>query len=1011
MLWNVFISCEKILLMKKLLFLFVLALISFSFYGQQITQFRQLNGHYDYTAIGNTLNTQENNSPSCTILSQSSATLTLNSGQTLVSAMLYWSGSATGDFEVKLNGFDVLAERTFSVVNNGLPFFAAYADVTSIVEAQGNGTYTFSDMDIMGILSDYCNFGINYGGWSIIVVFEDPSLLLNQVSLFDGLESVSSANNTLNITLTNIEAVSDQLSKIGFLAWEGDQQIAVGESLFINNIMTSNLPLNPPNNAFNSTNSYTNSNQLYNMDLDYYDLQGIVSPGDTQIDIELTSQQDLIMVNNIITVVNSELPDGTVVIDGVVVSPQIDELEVTYTVSNVNSTNVLPANTSISFYADNTLLAEDFTIQDLQIGETVTEEITIAIPLGTPSNFSLRAVIDGNGEIPETNESNNEFEFPISLSVIANPAPDLSLCDIDNNGFEVFDITVNDLIIIGSQNPAEFQLTYHLSQADALIGVNAITNPTNYVAFAPSETIFARLEELGTGNFDTTSFNLTINPTPPDLGPFEMMLCDDDLQGSTLTDEISTFDLTSMHNEITNGDPALAVEWFFSYADEAADIPIPNPSAFQNINTPQTVIGRVTSALACKTLVTLTLIVLPNPSPNMNPTPLEVCDDNNDGVASFDLTQKNMEIGNGEQDISITYHETELDAQMGVFPVSNPYENIVPNAQIIYARVTNLVPPNALPCYIIVELQLIVVEIPSISQPDNLFINEGDGDGFAFFDLTVNEAVMLDGLDPQDYNVSYYQTQSDLQNGFAIVTPFNYLNNTNPQEIFVLVENINTDCSVETSFMISTDELAPDADGDGIANEDEDLNNNGDLNDDDTDGDGIPNYLDSDDDGDTVETIDETTGIGAGVSPGYVYIDTDGDNIENYLDNDDDGDGTLTIDEDYNNNGNPIDDDTNANSIPDFLDEEVFLSVNSFAFENLRIYPNPTSEKFTVQSSKLVSETAISVYDIQGKLLLSEKMLPQNGSFTIDVSSFENGVYFVKISSEGNSVVKKLLKI
>src|SRR5690606_4838279 len=309
-------------------------------------------------------------------------------------AMLYWSGSATGDFDVKLNGFDISAERTFSHVFNGLPYFAAYADVTSIVENEGNGSYTFSDMDISAQIPMYC--GTNYGGWSIVVVYEDPALLLNQVAIFDGLESVSTTNNTLDITLTEINAISDQLSKIGFLAWEGEEYIAVNESLYINGNLMQNLPLNPPNNAFNSTNSYTNSNQLYNMDLDFYQLDGIVQAGDTEIDIQLTSQQDFIMVNNIITVVNSELPDGTVVIDGVVVSPQTDELEVTYTVSNVNSTNVLPANTSISFYADNTLLAEELTTQDLQIGESVTEEITIAIPMGTPSNFTLRAVIDGN---------------------------------------------------------------------------------------------------------------------------------------------------------------------------------------------------------------------------------------------------------------------------------------------------------------------------------------------------------------------------------------------------------------------------------------------------------------------------------------------------------------------------------------------------------------------------------------------------------------------------------------
>src|SRR5690606_2907029 len=133
----------------------------------------------------------------------------------------------------------------------------------------------------------------------------------------------------------------------------------------------------------------------------------------------------------------------------------------------------------------------------------------------------------------------------------------------------------NDAIILGIQNPAENVVTYYETLADALNGTNPIVTSSSYVS-AGNQTIFARIEEVATGDFDTTNFELYVNPTPPDLGPFEMVLCDDELQGSTPTDEISTFDFTSLHNEITNGDPSLTIAWFLSYVDEAADIPIPN---------------------------------------------------------------------------------------------------------------------------------------------------------------------------------------------------------------------------------------------------------------------------------------------------------------------------------------------------------------------------------------------------------------------------------------------------
>ncbi|HNW51807.1 MAG TPA: gliding motility-associated C-terminal domain-containing protein, partial [Prolixibacteraceae bacterium] len=103
-----------------------------------------------------------------------------------------------------------------------------------------------------------------------------------------------------------------------------------------------------------------------------------------------------------------------------------------------------------------------------------------------------------------------------------------------------------------------------------------------------------------------------------------------------------------------------------------------------------------------------------------------------------------------------------------------------------------------------------------------------------------------------------------------------------------------------------------DCDGDRILNGQELLDGF------DTDGDGIPNYLDTDDDGDGVLTIDEDVDHN-GTS---LNDDTDGDGRKNYLDNDDDGDEVLTINEDINQDGNLLDDDTDHDGIPNFLDDD-----------------------------------------------------------------------------------------
>lgn len=72
-----------------------------------------------------------------------------------------------------------------------------------------------------------------------------------------------------------------------------------------------------------------------------------------------------------------------------------------------------------------------------------------------------------------------------------------------------------------------------------------------------------------------------------------------------------------------------------------------------------------------------------------------------------------------------------------------------------------------------------------------------------------------------------------------------------------------------------------DHDSDGIPSFMEDLNNNGYLLDDDTDGDGIPNFLDSDDDGDGVLTRDEIIIHPDGT---LEFPDSNGNGIPDYLD-------------------------------------------------------------------------------------------------------------------------------
>jgi gliding motility-associated-like protein len=504
--------------MKKLLIL-ILVIFQQSF-AQNISLYNQFNGRYDFTFVGNTLNPAENSfqsSPS--IFTTSNASLTLNSGDVVESAYLYWAGCGTGDFDVKLNGTDITATRTFAnalVQGQTYNFFSAFADVTTQVQATGNGVYTLSDLDVSSFVNLHFQNRTNFAGWALIVVYKNPVLPLNQLNIYDGMQVVSVLQNFLDVPLNALNVIDNVDAKIGFLAWEGDSGLAVNETLRINGNIISNPPLNPANNAFNGTNSVTNSNQMYNMDLDIYNIQNNIGIGDTSALIQLTSGQDYVMVNAIVTKLNSQLPDARITFETPNLSCNNRVLEIEYTVTNTNSTADLLANTPITFYADGVVVGSAFTQNIIPIDGFETGIITLTIPATIPLQFTLMAqaddTVNGTGIYNEISEINNSFSLPIRLLVSPNfnQPEDVLSCNL---GFTraIFDFSFYENSI--AINPTDF-VTFYETETDANAEINQIGNTTNFEALTTPKTIWVRIENTD-GCFSITSFLLKSRNCPP----------------------------------------------------------------------------------------------------------------------------------------------------------------------------------------------------------------------------------------------------------------------------------------------------------------------------------------------------------------------------------------------------------------------------------------------------------------------------------------------------------------
>ncbi|WP_203292887.1 T9SS type B sorting domain-containing protein [Luteirhabdus pelagi] len=506
-------------------FLFTLILILASLLrvqGQEVTLLEQYNGTFDYVAFGNTLNIEENGSlVFCDILTESSAEFTLPPDQSIVAAYLYWAGSGPGDFEVELNDIPYAAERQFSfnfTTDGGTvyTYFAAFADVTDQVSATGSETYTLSELDLTDVIQSYCfsnnGNGTNFGGWTIVAIVEGDNLPNSQLSVFDGLEGVSSQNEEVTIVLDNLEVTQNLGATIGFLAWEGDSSIAVNETLRLNGDILSDPPLNPAINAFNGTNTFTGSDELYNMDIDYYSTGNSIEIGDTEAIIQLTSGRDVIMINNIVTILK-QLPDATIefeVTEGGTECGNRD-IELEYTVFNPNSSAALPAATPIAFYANSTLIGQAQTLADIPVDGSETNTISLTVPDEIPAEFTIRAVVDdtgnGAGIVEELNEDNNTFEIEFELFVFPDISElvDLEVCEIF--GTEQFDLTK---AIVNLDDT--FTIEFYLTEADAENQENEIENLEAFENTENPQTIWLRVDN---GNcFVITSFNIEVIDCP-----------------------------------------------------------------------------------------------------------------------------------------------------------------------------------------------------------------------------------------------------------------------------------------------------------------------------------------------------------------------------------------------------------------------------------------------------------------------------------------------------------------
>nr|WP_321243233.1 T9SS type A sorting domain-containing protein [uncultured Psychroserpens sp.] len=371
-----------------------------------------------------------------------------------------------------------------------------------------------------------------------------------------------------------------------------------------------------------------------------------------------------------------------------------------------------------------------------------------------------------------------------SAEVLCNEAPfvinqpsDYFVCDEDFDGFYDFDLTQKDQEILSGLSPNNYQVTYHETQQDAVEGMNSLISP--YTNIANPQTIFVNVISNSTGNTQQVSFDLIVDfpPLPNLLDIYE--ICD----GSSIIVDSGLNDPNYFYNWYYDG---------FILPNETGPTLEVTQTGFYTFS--------VFTESNCSFYAEFEVII--NDFGNItSPTPLVVCDDDDDGFATFTLEDKVSEITNGIDNptLVVTFHETESEAANNVNALASPYTNITQSIQTLYVRVSTIFGD----CSTVVQLELIVDVNCVSSSSVTLNVCGDDPNGSVDVDLTSQETNMVNGEDASNFTFVYYlsEAEADSQTN-PITNPDNYTVTGNSITIFVRIEEVVTgDNVIETIFV------------------------------------------------------------------------------------------------------------------------------------------------------------------------------------------------------------------
>ncbi len=469
--------------------------------------------------------------------------------------------------------------------------------------------------------------------------------------------------------------------------------------------------------------------------------------------------------------------------------------------------------------------SSSFTVNDQCQGDA-TEFILACLPQVAASNWDFgdgnTLPVTGPGVVTNTyatagtymvtvnvtNVSGDVRDFAQEITIFENGIVDpidvtlLDYCDDDNSGMEIVDLTQFTADVLGTQDTVTFDISYHANATDADLDQNPL--PDNFNATLGTNEIWVRIANntspINDGCSAIGSFTITISsvPTVANIPDFE--ICDDVSQ-----DGFEDFDLASFLPTIATqaGNP-VDVDYTIHETQADADMnmgAIDTTMLYTNTMSPQILYVRLQNIndVDCFGTAPFNLIVTPAPTLGTVAN-IEVCDDAPlDGSSDFVLTDQDTTILNGGTG-TVSYHATQADADSGNAPLTSPHT--VTGTETIYARLTNTDGCSGTGSFdITVQAAPAIGNAPDLSNICDAAVDLNQN----LFELSVQDATVLNGLNPADFTISYYTTDVDAQNGtnalpLSYTVPFQ--SGVTTDLLFARLEDNVTGCFNTSQFTI-----------------------------------------------------------------------------------------------------------------------------------------------------------------------------------------------------------------